>query len=149
MVAMTAPGSRRSPSAATRETFPEVGALTADSIFMASMVAMAWPSSTVSPSATVSLPTAAPAAGGTSPASAGTVTLGPGKARLVVFFATWLSETSDLNSELTSLNAYTKAAAGKHLPELTAVDVVRHRLVGAIVDAYGRWDEKQPRGPRR
>ena len=36
-----------------------------------------------------------------------------------------------------------------HFAELTAVDVVRHRLVGAIVDAYGRWDEKQPRGPRR
>ncbi len=35
-----------------------------------------------------------------------------------------------------------------HFAELTASDVVRHRLVGAIVDAYGRWDEKQPRGPR-
>ena len=50
------------------------------------------------------------------------MTLGPGKARLVVFFATWLTETSDLNAELTSLNAYAKAAAGKHLPALTAVD---------------------------
>src|SRR5580658_2276568 len=37
------------------------------------------------PTATVSLPAAAPAAGGTGPASASTVTLGPGKARLVVF----------------------------------------------------------------
>ena len=36
-----------------------------------------------------------------------------------------------------------------HFAELTASDVVRHRLVGAIVDAYGRWDEKQPKGPRR
>ncbi|GAA4403698.1 hypothetical protein GCM10023168_15450 [Fodinibacter luteus] len=36
-----------------------------------------------------------------------------------------------------------------HFAELTAVDVVRHRLVGAIVDAYGRWDDKQPKGPRR
>jgi phosphate starvation-inducible PhoH-like protein len=27
--------------------------------------------------------------------------------------------------------------------ELTASDVVRHRLVAAIVDAYGRWDERQ------
>ncbi len=36
-----------------------------------------------------------------------------------------------------------------HFSELTAFDVVRHRLVGNIVDAYGRWDEKQPRGPRR
>ncbi|WP_392545223.1 PhoH family protein [Oryzobacter telluris] len=40
-----------------------------------------------------------------------------------------------------------------HFAELTAVDVVRHRLVGAIVDAYGVWDEKQQqknhRGPHR
>ncbi|HQY97954.1 MAG TPA: PhoH family protein, partial [Phycicoccus sp.] len=32
-----------------------------------------------------------------------------------------------------------------HFAELTAHDVVRHRLVGAIVDAYGRWDEQQHR----
>ncbi|HZB66309.1 MAG TPA: PhoH family protein [Ornithinibacter sp.] len=36
-----------------------------------------------------------------------------------------------------------------HFAELTASDVVRHRLVGEIVDAYGRWDEKQRKGPRR
>ncbi len=36
-----------------------------------------------------------------------------------------------------------------HFAELTAQDVVRHRLVGAIVDAYGRWDDEQPKGPRR
>jgi cytochrome oxidase Cu insertion factor (SCO1/SenC/PrrC family) len=70
------------------------------------------------PSAAVSLP-AATASGA---AAAPPVTLGPGKARLVVFFATWLTETSDLKAELTSLNAYAKAAAGKHLPALTAVD---------------------------
>jgi cytochrome oxidase Cu insertion factor (SCO1/SenC/PrrC family) len=74
------------------------------------------------PSAAISLPAAAPAAGRTGPASAATVALGPGHARLVVFFATWLTETSDLKSQLTSLNAYSKAAAGKHLPALTAVD---------------------------
>src|SRR5580704_17282828 len=34
----------------------------------------------------------------------GTVTLGPGQPRLVVFFATWLSEVSDLKSELTTMN---------------------------------------------
>ncbi|PKW28187.1 PhoH family protein [Phycicoccus duodecadis] len=32
-----------------------------------------------------------------------------------------------------------------HFCELTAVDVVRHRLVGDIVDAYGRWDAVQQR----
>src|SRR5690606_22288958 len=30
-----------------------------------------------------------------------------------------------------------------HFAELTAHDVVRHRLVGAIVDAYGEWDARQ------
>ncbi|MDO5502070.1 MAG: PhoH family protein [Actinomycetia bacterium] len=30
-----------------------------------------------------------------------------------------------------------------HFSELTAHDVVRHRLVGAIVDAYGTWDARQ------
>jgi cytochrome oxidase Cu insertion factor (SCO1/SenC/PrrC family) len=74
------------------------------------------------PAAAVSLPAAAPAAGGTGASKAGTVTLGPGKARLVVFFATWLSETSDLNAEMATLNDYARAAAGKKLPALTAVD---------------------------
>ena len=36
-----------------------------------------------------------------------------------------------------------------HFAELTATDVVRHRLVGDIVDAYGRWDAVQQKGPRR
>ncbi|MGH3250518.1 MAG: hypothetical protein ACRDOI_30520, partial [Trebonia sp.] len=88
------------------------------------------------PTATVSLPAAAPAAGGSGTAKAGTVTLGPGKARLVVFFATWLSETSDLNSELTGLNAYVKAAPGKHLPALTAVDETVTEPSPAAVTAY-------------
>ena len=88
------------------------------------------------PSATVTLPAAAPAAGGTGSASAGTVTLGPGKARLVVFFATWLSETSDLGTELTGLNAYAKDAASKHLPALTAVDEAATEPSDASVSSY-------------
>ncbi len=64
------------------------------------------------------------------------MTLGPGKARLVVFFATWLTETSDLNSELTGLNAYAKAAAGKHLPALTAVDETVTEPSDAAVTSY-------------
>jgi hypothetical protein len=66
------------------------------------------------------------------------VTLGPGQARLVVFFATWLTETSDLNSELTSLNAYAKAAASKHLPALTAVDETATEPSAAAVTDYLR-----------
>jgi cytochrome oxidase Cu insertion factor (SCO1/SenC/PrrC family) len=52
----------------------------------------------------------------------GTVTLGPGKPRLVMFFATWLSEVSDLKSELIGANAYVAAARREGLPQLTAVD---------------------------
>jgi hypothetical protein len=64
-----------------------------------------------------------------------TVTLGPGKPRLVVFFATWLTETSDLSAELAALNAYAKAAAGQHLPALTAVDeTVTEPSVAAVND---------------
>jgi hypothetical protein len=55
-------------------------------------------------------------------ATGGTVALGPGKARLVVFFATWLTEVSDLKSELLTGNAYTAAARRQGLPPLVAVD---------------------------
>jgi len=88
------------------------------------------------PSATVTLPTAAPAAGGTGSSSASTVTLGPGQPRLVVFFATWLTETSDLKSELMNLNAYAKAAAGKHLPALTAIDETVTEPSPTAVNSY-------------
>lgn len=47
-----------------------------------------------------------------------------------------LSETSDLNSELTALNAYAKAAAGKHLSALTAVDETVTELSDAAVTSY-------------
>jgi cytochrome oxidase Cu insertion factor (SCO1/SenC/PrrC family) len=50
------------------------------------------------------------------------VLLGPGSPRLVMFFATWLSEVSDLKSELTDGNAYVAAAAQDGLPPLVAVD---------------------------
>jgi cytochrome oxidase Cu insertion factor (SCO1/SenC/PrrC family) len=52
----------------------------------------------------------------------GLVTLGPGKPRLTVFFATWLAQTSDLTSELTGLNQYVQAARADNLPGLVAVD---------------------------
>jgi cytochrome oxidase Cu insertion factor (SCO1/SenC/PrrC family) len=87
----------------------------------------------------VDAPTAAvtlPAAGGTGAAPGTTVALGPGKARLVVFFATWLSETSNLNAELTGLNAYAKAAASKQLPALTAVDETVTEPSTATVTTY-------------
>ncbi len=93
------------------------------------------------PSATVTLQAAAPAASAAAgpPAAGapgGTVTLGPGKARLVVFFATWLTETSSLSTELSVLSAYAKDAAGRHLPALTAVDEAVTEPSNAAVAAY-------------
>jgi hypothetical protein len=52
----------------------------------------------------------------------GSLTLGPGKPRLTVFFATWLMQTSDLTSELAGLNQYVQAARPGNLPGLVAVD---------------------------
>jgi cytochrome oxidase Cu insertion factor (SCO1/SenC/PrrC family) len=81
-----------------------------------------------------------PAAQGTDAqgTAASTVTLGPGKPRLVVFFATWLTETSDLKAELADLNAYAKAAAKTHLPEVTAVDETVTEPSVSAVSAYLR-----------
>ena len=58
----------------------------------------------------------------------GSVTLGPGQPRLVMFFATWIAETSDLRAHLLALNSYARAASeggrggGRGLPGLVAVD---------------------------
>jgi cytochrome oxidase Cu insertion factor (SCO1/SenC/PrrC family) len=86
------------------------------------------------PATTVTLPQA-PAVGekGKDPH---TVILGPGEPRLVVFFATWLTETSDLSAELAALNTYAKAAAGRHLPALTAVDETVTEPSAAAVNDY-------------
>jgi cytochrome oxidase Cu insertion factor (SCO1/SenC/PrrC family) len=50
------------------------------------------------------------------------VSLGPGSPHLVLFFATWLSEVSDLKSELIDGNAYVATARKEGLPPLVAVD---------------------------
>src|ERR1700722_2926997 len=50
------------------------------------------------------------------------VVLGPGSPHLVLFFATWLSEVSDLKSELIAGNAYAAQARKDNLPPLVAVD---------------------------
>jgi hypothetical protein len=52
----------------------------------------------------------------------GSVHLGPGHPRLVMFFATWLAETSDLRSRLLALDGYARAARHGRLPALVAVD---------------------------
>jgi cytochrome oxidase Cu insertion factor (SCO1/SenC/PrrC family) len=52
----------------------------------------------------------------------GSLTLGPGQPHLVMFFATWLDETSDLRARLISLGQYERTASGTRLPSLVAVD---------------------------
>ncbi len=61
--------------------------------------------------------TSLPRAGG------GTLTLDTGSGpQLLVFFATWLRETSNLSGELESIGAYQRLAKAGRLPRLTAVD---------------------------
>ena len=71
------------------------------------------------PSAHLTLASGTLASAGT---QGGTVALGPGQPHLVMFFATWLSEVSDLKSELVNGNAYVAAARRDGLPQLVAVD---------------------------
>jgi cytochrome oxidase Cu insertion factor (SCO1/SenC/PrrC family) len=85
------------------------------------------------PAATAGTAVGTGAATGT---AAGPVTLGPGTPRLVMFFATWLSETSDLRSELELGNAYTAYARKHGLPLLTGVDETVVEPSAATVRAY-------------
>ncbi len=67
---------------------------------------------TIGPAAPVDLP----AAGG------GTVHLGSGSPRLLLFFATWDSEVTDLATQLLALDRYRAIAGARGLPPLMAVD---------------------------
>jgi len=69
------------------------------------------------------IPGLSPAARVTLPGlPSGPVRLGPGQPRLVMFFATWVAETSDLRAHLLALNGYARAARHGRLPGLVAVD---------------------------
>ena len=74
----------------------------------------------------------------------GSVTLGPGRPRLVMFFATWVAETSDLRARLLALNSYARAAGeggrggGRGLPGLVAVDEQTTEPSAAAAAAYLR-----------
>ncbi len=68
------------------------------------------------PTTPAALPTAT-ATGGGPP-----VILGPGQSHLVMFFASWLTQTTPLAEELTALNTYAAVAGAHGWPALTAVD---------------------------
>lgn len=80
----------------------------------------------IAPSARVTLP-AVPS---------GSVALGPGRAHLVVFFATWLAETSRLRAHLLELDRYATAARRAGLPALVAVDEAATEPSPSAVAAY-------------
>lgn len=52
----------------------------------------------------------------------GHVALGPGRAHLYLFFATWDTQTTAIAAELAQLNGYARAARAHGLPPLTAID---------------------------
>ena len=66
----------------------------------------------------------------------GSVTLGPGRPHLMMFFATWLRQTSDLTARLTGLNVYARAARRGRLPELVAVDEAITEPSAGVVRTY-------------
>ena len=61
-----------------------------------------------------------PVAGGAS--NPRTVTLGEGHPHLVVFFATWVSETTNLTAQLLALNRYQSLARAHGWPPVVAID---------------------------
>jgi cytochrome oxidase Cu insertion factor (SCO1/SenC/PrrC family) len=66
----------------------------------------------------------------------GSLVLGPGKAHLVMFFATWLDQTADLRARLLSLSEYARAASAAGLPALVAVDEETTESSLAVVRDY-------------
>jgi len=71
--------------------------------------------------------------------------LGFGSKMVVTGDVTQVDLPSGTKSGLRVVRDILRGVEDVHFAELTAHDVVRHRLVGAIVDAYGRWDEQQHR----
>ena len=55
-------------------------------------------------------------------AGGGSVEFGPGSPRLLLFFASWDQQVTDLSHQLEALSGYARRAPGAGLPQLTAVD---------------------------
>ncbi len=70
----------------------------------------------IGPAAAAALPVAGGRAAGR------TVMFGAGHAHLVVFFATWVDENSNLAQQLLTLNGYQRAARARGWPQVVAVD---------------------------
>ena len=77
---------------------------------------------------------ALPVAGGR--AAGHTVTLGRGHAHLVVFFATWVDENTNLVRQMQALNAYQQAAAAHGWPSVVAVDEASTETTPTALPAF-------------
>jgi hypothetical protein len=69
-------------------------------------------------------------------ATSGSISLGPGRPRMVMFFATWLGETSPLADRLAGLNDYARAARRDKLPPLVALDEAVSEPSSATARSY-------------
>jgi cytochrome oxidase Cu insertion factor (SCO1/SenC/PrrC family) len=84
----------------------------------------------IKPADDVSLPVVGGKAGGK------TVAFGRGHPHLVVFFATWVDENSNLVSEMKALNGYQRAAAGHGWPPVVAVDEASTETTPSALPAF-------------
>jgi cytochrome oxidase Cu insertion factor (SCO1/SenC/PrrC family) len=82
------------------------------------------------PTATVALPVA----GGSGLGK--TVTFGRGHPHLVVFFATWVDENTNLTAELEALNGYQRTAAAHGWPPVVAVDEASTETTPSALPAF-------------
>jgi cytochrome oxidase Cu insertion factor (SCO1/SenC/PrrC family)/thiol-disulfide isomerase/thioredoxin len=72
------------------------------------------------------------------------IALGPGRARLLVFFASWDEQITGLGAGLEHLAAYQAAAERSHLPPLTAVDEGSVEPPGALARFLGTLPHPLP-----
>ena len=70
--------------------------------------------------------------------------LGFGSKMVVTGDVTQVDLPAGMKSGLRMVQDILDGIADVRFCRLSSHDVVRHRLVSAIVDAYGRWDERQP-----
>jgi phosphate starvation-inducible protein PhoH and related proteins len=75
--------------------------------------------------------------------------LGFGSKMVVTGDVTQVDLPGSTHSGLRQVQEILDGTPDVHFSRLSSSDVVRHRLVSEIVDAYGRWDASQPGDPRR
>ena len=64
------------------------------------------------------------------------MTLGPGHPHLVVFFATWVDENTNLTAQMLALNSYQGQAAAHGWPPVVAVDEASTETTPGALPAF-------------